>query len=66
MKVSELIATLLTMNPDHMVVLSGYEGGVNEVTSVNEVNINLDVNTAWYYGNHEIQDDGKTPGVYIY
>lgn len=64
-KVSELIDTLKSMNPDHIVVVSGYEGGVNEITNVEQVMLTLDVNSAWYYGAHEIDNSGDTPAVVI-
>ena len=57
MKVKELIEQLKQLNPELMVVVRGYEGGVNEVISYEECNIALDANEEWYYGRHEIVED---------
>jgi len=53
MKVKELIEKLSQMDSELMVVVHGYEGGVNEVDSCELRDIELNVNTAWYYGKHE-------------
>jgi hypothetical protein len=73
MKVKELIERLQQLDPELMVVRSGYEGGVSEVKNVDIEPIALHVNTPWYYGEHEIiygdddQYEGKarTTAVYI-
>lgn len=57
MKVAELIEELKKLPQDHMVVRSGYEGGVSEVSSVYETQIRLHVNEEWYYGEHEEIDE---------
>ena len=54
MTVKELIEALKKMPEDTRVVISGYEGGYNDVSELNEIRINPDVNTAWYYGKHEV------------
>jgi hypothetical protein len=54
MKVKDLITQLQAYNPDHMVVVSGYEGGVEEAKSISEHTIALNCNESWYYGSHEI------------
>ena len=36
-----------------MVVVRGYEGGVNEVAELKSVKLKLDHNEAWYYGKHK-------------
>ena len=56
MNVKELIEKLSTLNPDAMVVVSGYEGGVNELLFVTTEVVELTVNSAWYFGRHEIDD----------
>ncbi len=49
----ELAKKLLEM-PDVIVTVSGYEGGVDELTSIEPVKeLHLNVNDAWYYGKHE-------------
>ena len=51
MTVSELIVQLKTMPHDSMVVVRGYEGGVNEVDRVTECNIEpFSIGAEWYYG----------------
>lgn len=70
MTVQELINALSALPPDHRVVVNGYEGGVNDVSDATECMIELNVNTAWYYGSHEIRRDYEVnsscvPGVWI-
>lgn len=38
--------------PGDMVVVSGYEGGFNEVSEVRCVRLKLNQNDKWYYGVH--------------
>jgi hypothetical protein len=65
MNVQQLIDMLNEYPKDSMVVVNGYEGGVSEVGSMSECRLRLNVNTAWYYGCHEMKDDGDTPAVWI-
>ena len=44
-----------------MVVVAGYEGGVNEVDKSELCDIELNVNDEWYYGKHEILKNGDKP-----
>ena len=60
MKVKELIELLSQMNPELMVVIGGYEGGVDEIDKFEMCDIELNVNTAWYYGKHEILEKEPT------
>lgn len=55
--VKELIEKLQAISPETRVVVSGYEGGVDDITGVELTFIDLNVNTAWYYGKHKITDD---------
>lgn len=59
MKVKELIQILAGLDPEAIVVVSGYEGGVNDCDQVEEYNIALNVNTQSYYGKHEVIWDGE-------
>jgi len=59
MKVKELIEKLSQLDPELMVVVAGYEGGVNEVDKYELCDIELNVNTAWYYGKHETLSDNR-------
>ena len=54
MKVKELIEKLQEFDPELMVIRDGYEGGVSEATQTEFVTIALNVNTSWYYGEHEV------------
>ena len=61
MKVKELIEKLSQLDPELMVVVAGYEGGVDEMDKFELCNIELNVNTQWYYGKHEILENGEEP-----
>jgi hypothetical protein len=53
MKVSELIEQLKAFDPDLMVVVDGYEGGVDEPEPPVEILLKLNVHKDWYYGKHD-------------
>lgn len=57
MKVKDLIEQLKTFDPEFMVVRPGYEGGVTEVNHLTAINVALNVNAEWYYGEHEQVDE---------
>ena len=61
MKVKELIEKLSQLDPELMVVVAGYEGGVNEIKKYKLCDIELNVNDAWYYGKHEVLAEGDKP-----
>jgi hypothetical protein len=61
MKVKELIETLSQMDPELMVVVAGYEGGVDEVNKYELCDVELNVNDDWYYGKHDILENGEKP-----
>jgi hypothetical protein len=68
MKVKELIEKLQKYDSEQMVVINGYEGGVNACSCCKEERIKLSVNSEWYYGNHEIvapDKDFDCVAVYI-
>jgi len=44
-----------------LVVVAGYEGGVNEVDKSELCDIELNVNDEWYYGKHEMLAEGDKP-----
>jgi hypothetical protein len=70
MNVKQLIEKLSTYDPKTMVIVSGYEGGVDEAHHAGEVKIKLDVYTEWYYGKHEVADRDDDPfdceAIYIH
>lgn len=53
MTVQELIAKLQQFEPSKRVIIPGYEGGYNDITTVENEPICLNVNSAWYYGPHD-------------
>lgn len=59
MKVKWLIEELQKCDPDMMVVVSGYESGVDELSKIKRIDVALNVNTDWYYGKHEEIIDGN-------
>ena len=59
MKVKELIETLSQLDPELMVVIRGYEGGVDEIKNYKLCNIWLNANDEWYYGRHESLSDDQ-------
>ena len=65
MKVKELIALLQEKDPEVMVVVRGYEDGVDDVIRLDELQLKLNVNEAWYYGSHEEDPDGDTKAVQL-
>ena len=65
MTVKELIEELKNVDPETMVVVRGYEDGVDEVTSILQTRINLNVHPEWYYGDHQESDTGKVQAIYL-
>lgn len=59
MKVKELIEKLQALPPDMMVIVDGYEGGVNETSDVAVETIALNVNQEWYYGAHDTVEEDE-------
>ena len=65
MKVIDLLTLLSQMPSEADVVVKGYEGGVDDVVNVELVKIEKDVHAEWYYGRHEIAEDGDVQAVFI-
>lgn len=59
MTVRELIEELTTLNQSAIVVVDGYEGGVDEISEVKSCRIAKNQNSKWYYGRHEITKDKR-------
>ena len=53
MKVSELIEELKKFPADLRVVVNGYEGGFSDPRIGSVIDIELDVNSEWFYGPHD-------------
>lgn len=65
MNVKELIKELKKLPQDLMVVINGYEGGVDEFGTIKKIRIDLNVNDEWYYGSHEESEDGAVEAVLL-
>ena len=65
MKVKDLLSLLSKMPADADVVARGYEGGVDDIVNVMLMKLRRDVNDEWYYGRHEINEDGSIQAVFI-
>jgi hypothetical protein len=53
MTIQELITALSQYDPNTPVVISGYEGGYNDVSIIQEKTMQLNVNNRHYYGAHD-------------
>jgi len=65
MKVKELIEELQKHDPAKMVVVAGYEGGYDEISGAGEIRLKLNAHTEWYYGKHELDDEGECDAISI-
>jgi hypothetical protein len=64
-KVKDLINLLSQIPAEADVVVKGYEGGVDDVVNVKLVKIKKDARAEWYYGRHEVDEDGDVQAVFI-
>jgi hypothetical protein len=65
MKVKDLINLLSQMPTEADVVVKGYEGGADDVINVKLVKIKKDAHAEWYYGRHEVDENGDVQTVFI-
>ena len=65
MTVKELIIILQEFDEDNLVLVDGYEGGVTKKFEIIKSKITSNVNKEWYYGESEIDPDGKIEVVYV-
>ena len=64
MNVKALIAELQKYDENLLVVVDGYEGGVTENFMLLQVDIDTNVNKAWYYGESEVSNSkDATPAL---
>ncbi len=63
MNVKALIVELQKYDENLLVVVDGYEGGVTENFNLLQVNIDTNVNKAWYYGESEVSDSKDAVAV---
>ncbi len=58
MKVKGLIQELQKLDPELLVVVAGYEGGVDEVKNLTQYKIELNAYKDWaFFGDHAALDD---------
>ena len=58
MKVKDLIQELQKLDPELLVVVAGYEGGVDELKNITQYKIELDAHKDWaFFGDHAALDD---------
>lgn len=58
MTAKELIEHLSTLDPETRIFVQGYEGGYEDAQFSGMVaDMNLNVNSDWYYGPHEIANE---------
>jgi hypothetical protein len=58
MKVKDLIQELQKLDPELLVVVAGYEGGVDEVKNLTQYKIELNAYKDWaFFGDHRALDD---------
>jgi hypothetical protein len=61
MKVKQLIEELQKHDPEMIVIVRGYEDGVNEASTSTKTKIKLNVFSEWYYGKHDrVSDDSES------
>jgi hypothetical protein len=62
MTIKELKEILNSYPEDITISVNGYEGGINDLVSkcVNLHKVNLNVNPEWYYGDHEVKENGDS------
>lgn len=66
MLVKTLIKKLEKLNGNLPVVVDGYESGVGDLKHIKQVKMVRNVNTAWYYGKHEVYGKyNKVPGKQV-
>ena len=69
MTVNELIEALqLLDNKEAYVVISGYEGGLEDVKGIDTIKMKMNVHNVWYYGPHKeldfIESDSASTNAY--
>ena len=53
MTIAELIQTLSQYDPNLPVVVKGYEGGFNDISIIEKITLEPNVNIEYWYGAHE-------------
>ncbi|MBF0177996.1 MAG: hypothetical protein HQL63_14285 [Magnetococcales bacterium] len=63
MTVAELMELLKQHAPTMRVVVAGYEGGYNDLSSIKPIRMVPEADTRWYCGAHAEADDGNENAV---
>jgi hypothetical protein len=66
LKVSELVEKLLKLPQDALMVIDGYEGGLDGVVDASVMDVNYDESKKWYYGPYEQSDKKEILAVYLH
>jgi hypothetical protein len=64
-KLKDLLVLLSQLPLEADVVVKGYEGGLDDVVEVKLAKTKRNVHNEWYYGRHEVDEDGDTQAVFI-
>jgi len=65
MKVSELIKNLQKLPQELEVIVNGYENGFDDVIEIELKHIDKNINTNWWDGRHEQNNESKIKAVYL-
>jgi hypothetical protein len=66
MYVQDLI-NILNQHPPHTrVVVSGYEGGYNDITALKTIQMAADVHREWYMGQHDDAEKGGEQALLLF
>ena len=65
MTAKELINLLQQHDPEKRVFVPGYEGGYDDVGSVETIQLKLGKHRCWYLGRHERDDNGECHALVI-
>ena len=61
----ELIDELQNYPKDMMVVISGYEGGYNDMSELETIRLNLNSSEGWWSGSHKEAKKGGVPALWL-
>lgn len=65
MTIQALIKELEKHPPDMLVMLPGYEGGFNDIETIELIPIKLNAHSDWWYGAHEKCDSTEATNVLV-
>lgn len=65
MTAEQLIKELQGLSPDTKIVVEGYEGGYNDISSLKEISITPDKFSEWWDGMYD-DDSLGSPAICIY